>query len=510
MNSEYELMVIGGGINGAGIARDAAGRGVRVALVEQADFGSGTSSASSRLIHGGLRYLERMEFRLVAESLREREVLLRVAPHLIRPLCFVLPHVPALRPAWMMRIGLWLYDRLGGRGSLPRSRRIDLRNAPESAPLQPHLRTGFIYWDAAVDDARLVIANLRSAAAHGATVLPRTRFLSARRTRSGWEVTLAGANGERLQCRTRTLVNAAGPWVEEVLAQLPVGERQARVQLVKGSHIVVPRLHEGEHAYILQNTDGRVVFVLPFEQRYSLIGTTDVVIERPEQGWRIRKEEVRYLLEAVNRYLATPVQEQDVVWTYSGVRPLYDDGSENPSAITRDYSLKLSVEDEAPLLSVFGGKITTYRRLAEAVLAKLQPWLKESRGAWTTNEPLPGSATFDRQESWAALQARYPALPQTLLASLFRRHGTEAAAVLGDALSESALGRHFGGSLYEREVRHFVAHEWASSAEDVLWRRSKAGLELSPAQREAFTVWFQDAFAATGAIEADNTMQTFP
>lgn len=491
----YDLIVIGGGINGAGIARDAAGRGLRVALLERGDFGGGTSSASSKLIHGGLRYLEHFEFRLVAESLREREVLLRIAPHLVRPLRFVLPHARGSRPAWMMRAGLWLYDCLGGRGALPGSRSISLAGTPEGEPLDPSLRRGLAYWDASVDDARLVLANVRSAAQLGADVRPRTAFRNARREGGGWVVEIGDVgdvNGQVAHLRARVLVNAAGPWVEQVLAGVAHGPLQARTQLVKGSHIVVPRVTAGAHAYILQHPDQRVVFVLPFEENYSLIGTTDVAIGAPEQGLSITPGEIRYLLDAANRYLAVPLHESDVVWTYSGVRPLYDDGSRNPSATTRDYNLVVDATDGAPLLSVYGGKLTTYRTLAEAALARLQPWLPEQRGPWTATAPLPGGAGLDDvAAALRELQSRYDFLPPRAIEHLFRRHGTLTDAVLDGAREERQLGRHFGAGLYEREVRYFIDEEWARTAEDILWRRTKAGLHLSAIERAAFETWFE-------------------
>lgn len=489
--ARLDLIIIGGGINGAGIARDAAGRGLRAALLEQDDFASGTSSASTKLVHGGLRYLEQFEFRLVAESLREREVLLRLAPHLVTPLRFVLPHVSTLRPAWMMRLGLWMYDRLGGAGSLPPSGAIRLAGTAEGAALRGGLRKGFAYWDARVDDARLVIANLRSAVAYGAQVWSRTRFIDAVRDARGWRVEAEGSDGRRMQMHSRALVNAGGPWVERILRGIAHGGPPAHVQLVKGSHIVVPRIHPGAHAYLLQNEDGRVLFVLPFEQHYSLIGTTDVLVGTPEEGTRVTPQEIRYLLAAANRYLARPLSENDVVWSYSGVRPLYDDGSSNPSKTTRDYHLALDARDDAPLLSVFGGKITTYRTLAEAALARLHPWLPTSRGAWTATEALPGAEGWqDRDAAREALRMHYPALPSYLVDRLFDRHGNATQFVLGNARTEADLGTHFGGDLYEREVRYFIEHEWARSADDVLWRRSKAGLQLDAAQRLAFEAWF--------------------
>jgi len=488
---DYDLLVVGGGINGAGIARDAAGRGLRVALVEQGDFGGATSSSSTKLIHGGLRYLEHYEFRLVAEALAEREVLLRLASHIAWPLRFVMPQVPGLRPAWMIRSGLWLYDHLGGRISLPKSRAVRLAPDGYGAGLDPRITRGFAYSDAWVDDARLVILTLRSAQAHGAALMPRTRFVSADRRDGGWLATLEDAtDGRRGTLRARVLVNAAGPWVKPVLDATGGGHVPATVQLVKGSHVVVPRAYPGEHAFILQNHDKRIVFMIPYERRFTLIGTTDVAVASLAEARAIGVDETRYLLAAVNRYLARPLAEYDVAWSYTGVRPLYDDGSSDPSAITRDYTLVVDERDGVAQLAVFGGKITTYRRLAEAALEKLRPWLRPARGRWTHEEPLPG-AVHDVAVARDVLRARYPALPQPLLDALFRRHGALAGEVLGDARTLADLGRDFGGGLCEREVAWCVEHEWAAGADDVLWRRTKAGLHMNVAQRTEFARWFE-------------------
>jgi glycerol-3-phosphate dehydrogenase len=451
--AEYDLLIVGGGINGAGIARDAAGRGLRTLLVEQGDFGGATSSASTKLIHGGLRYLERYEFRLVAESLAEREVMLRIAPQLVKPLRFVMPHVPTLRPTWMIRAGLWLYDRMGGRSSLPGSCGARLDPDGLGAGLKPEFCRGFAYWDTRVDDARLVIANLRSAEGHGAVVLPRTRLVAARRAAGRWLATLASTEGER-QVTARVLVNAAGPWVGDVIERTGTRMPAARVRLVKGSHIVVPRLHGGDHAYLLQNTDRRIVFIIPYLDRWSLIGTTDVAAASTDAPWAITRAETRYLLDAANRYLAHPVTEADIVWSFAGIRPLYDDGKGDPAAITRDYTLVVDDRDGAPELAIVGGKLTTYRKLAETVMARLRPWLNTNRGPWTANE----------------------VLPVTIAPS-------------GDP------GRNFGGGLHQREVEYFVQHEWARTADDILWRRTKAGLAMTPAERASFAAWFDSGKA---------------
>jgi glycerol-3-phosphate dehydrogenase len=484
-----DLLVIGGGINGAGIARDAAGRGLSVVLVEQDDLAAHTSSASTKLIHGGLRYLEHYEFRLVGESLAEREVLLRNAPHIIEPLQFVLPHEPHLRPAWMIRAGLFLYDRLGGRMSLPKSFGTRLDRPGYGAGLKPRFRKGFVYADARVDDARLVVCNALDARARGADVRVRTRLTAARREGGGWLATLVGPDGASFDMTARALVNAGGPWVRDVLGDLAGVSTRAAVRHVKGSHIVVPRVHDQPHAYILQNADNRIVFVIPYQDRYSLIGTTDVPVERYEHPV-ISDEETYYLLTLANTYLERPLGASDIVWSYSGVRPLYDDGSHDPSAITRDYVLQLETAKDAagaphaPVLSVFGGKITTYRKLAEAALAELQTFFPAMGGGWTHAAPLPGGdlPNGDRNAWCVELERRYPALPCSLLRALAARHGTRVSTVLGDASCVADLGRDFGAGLTERELRYLQRDEWAKTAEDVLWRRTKCGLSMTPEQ----------------------------
>jgi glycerol-3-phosphate dehydrogenase len=480
--ARYDLAIIGGGINGAGIARDAAGRGFATLLVEQGDLGGATSSASTGLIHGGLRYLEHYEFRLVAESLAEREVVLRIAPHIVRPLQFVLPHEPHLRPAWMIRAGLFLYDHLGGRRTLPGSRGVRLAGTALGTGLKPEFRNGFSYYDAAVDDARLVIITVRAAADRGAHVRPRTRCVEARRTGDAWRLRLRDADGVEDEAEARVLVNAAGPWVREVLDHAIHLPSPGGVRLVKGSHMVVPRLYEGEHAYILQNPDGRVIFMIPYEERFTCIGTTDVAVESPEAP-RITDAEVTYLCSAASRYAARAIAPADVVHTWSGIRPLYDDGQTDPSSITRDYHFALDSAGP-PLLSIYGGKLTTYRKLAEAALRDLAPWLPP-RPSWTADVPLPGGdfggASFD--ELLATYRARYPRLDHAWLRRLLRRQGSSAADVLGDARDTADLGEDFGGGLFEREVDYLVRREWARAAEDVIWRRTKTGLFMRPDQR---------------------------
>ena len=483
-----DLLVVGGGINGAGIARDAAGRGLSVTLCERDDLASHTSSQSTKLIHGGLRYLEHYEFRLVAESLAEREVMLKLAPHLIEPLAFVLPHEPHLRPAWMIRMGLFLYDHLGGRMSLPKSFGVKLSGSRWGAGLQPRFARGFVYADARVDDARLVIVNAMSARALGATIRPRTALVSARRDGPVWRAQL-DSGGVRSEVRARAIVNAAGPWVKDLLGRLHDDPGTASVRHVKGSHIVVPRVHPEEHAYILQNADKRIVFVIPYQQKYSLIGTTDITVDDYAEP-HITEDEIDYLLKLANGYLATPLTQADIVWSYSGVRPLYDDGAANPSAVTRDYVLKLETGSEPmqpPLLSIFGGKITTYRPLAEAALAELAPFFPTMKPAWTRSAPLPGGdfAGGDRAALFAGLCARYPHLPFELLRALAGRHGSRAFDILGDASLPADLGTDFGAHLTAREIEWLVRDEWAASADDILWRRTKCGLPMSERERDA-------------------------
>jgi glycerol-3-phosphate dehydrogenase len=489
-----DLLVIGGGINGAGIARDAAGRGLSVTLVEQGDLASATSSWSSKLIHGGLRYLEQYEFRLVREALQEREVLLKLAPHIIRPLLFVLPHDRTMRPTWMVRAGLWLYDRLGGPISLPRSKAVEFPHMEFSAGLKGEIRAGFVYSDCRVDDARLTVVNAMAAREHGATVLTRARFEGAKRVGGEWEATISGADGPRT-LRAKALVNAAGPWVVDVLDRIEGDRITDRVRLVKGSHIIVPKVHSQGHAYILQNTDKRVVFIIPYEGQYSLIGTTDVAVESVAQAAAITPDETDYLLAAANRFLAKPLSAADVVSSYAGVRPLYDDGTDNPSEVTRDYVLKvdsIELRDDAktprraaPLLTVFGGKITTYRRLAEEAMGKLAPFFPGLKGDWTAGQALPGGTMPHFNAFRDEMQARYPKLGRELVESVVRRHGSRAPDVLGEARAPADLGRNFGAGLTEREIEYLRAEEWAVTAEDILWRRTKCGLHMQEAERRA-------------------------
>ena len=488
----FDLAIIGGGINGCGIARDAAGRGASVALFEQTDLASGTSSASTKLIHGGLRYLEHYEFRLVREALTEREVLWRMAPHIVWPLRFVLPHHKGLRPAWLLRLGLFLYDHLGGRKLLPPTRTLDLKTDAAGAPLKDRAATAFEYSDCWVEDARLVALNARDAAARGAMIRTRTKVVSARREAGLWTVETESAAG-RGTIRARALVNAAGPWVSQVLGHVVGANDPAAIRMVQGSHIVVPRLYEHDRCYIFQNGDGRIVFAIPYERDFTLIGTTDRDWREDPAKVAASPEEIDYLCAAASEYFGRPVTPSDVAWTYSGVRPLYDDGASKAQEATRDYVLELDAPaDGAPVLSVFGGKITTYRRLAESALAKLAPhcdWA--ARPAWTASSTLPGGdfATDGFEARVAALSARAPWLAVETARRLVRAYGTDAGAIIGDAAGPADLGRDFGAGLTEAEVRHLMRAEWARTADDVLWRRSKLGLRLDDAQKAALAAF---------------------
>jgi glycerol-3-phosphate dehydrogenase len=494
-----DLLVIGGGVNGAGIARDAVGRGLSVVLCEKGDLAEGTSSRSGKLVHGGLRYLEYYEFRLVREALIEREVLLEAAPHIIWPMRFVLPHSVEQRPAWMLWLGLFLYDHLGGRKRLPGCRRINLRVAPEGRIIRNEFRLAFEYSDCWVDDARLVVLNALDARQRGATVLTRTTARSARRVDGLWEIDLGedgNAAGASYRLRARAIVNAAGPWVENVIGQVARLNSRRRVRLVKGSHIVVKKFWDGPQAYLFQNNDKRVIFVNPYEDDLCLIGTTDVAYAGAAEDVAIDDAEIDYLLAAVNRYVTHELKRADVQYAYSGVRPLYDDNAASPSAVTRDYVFdKDEGAGRAPLLSVFGGKITTYRKLAEHAMAELGGVFPRMGGAWTARAPLPGGDLPDSDFSGflATIRQRHSWLPAPLAQHYARLYGTRIDAVLGSAASLADLGRHFGGLLYEQEARYLREIEWAQTADDILLRRTKHGLHLDEAERDDFVNWLQAA-----------------
>jgi glycerol-3-phosphate dehydrogenase len=490
---DCDLLVVGGGINGTGIARDAAGRGLSVVLCEQDDLAQHTSSASTKLIHGGLRYLEYYEFSLVRKALQEREVLLRVAPHIIWPLRFVLPHLPHLRPAWMIRAGLFLYDHLARRERLEGSARIDLRHHAAGRPLQRGYRTGFVYSDGWVEDARLVVLNAVDAAERGARVFTRTRCERLERDGDRWTATLvpraprsdeppAGATdagAPALTVRARAVVNAAGPWVHELLDRRSPVRAKHGVRLVKGSHVIVPRMFDHPYAYIFQNEDRRIIFAIPFEHDFTLIGTTDVEYHGDASHVAIDRDETAYLCELSNRYFTKTIAPADVVWSYSGVRPLLDDESSDPSSVTRDYTFELDT-DGPPILSVFGGKITTYRRLAEDALERLLPALGRSADAWTSTAPLPGgdmpNADFERFV--ITLGKRYPGVDPALRARYARAYGTRAAQVLGAARDVAGLGEAVLPGLHAAEIEYLRRVEFARTADDILWRRSRLGLHL--------------------------------
>jgi len=488
-----DLLVIGGGVNGAGIARDAAGRGLSVILVEKDDLAQGTSSRSGKLVHGGLRYLEYYEFRLVREALIEREVLLASAPHIIWPMRFVLPHSPDDRPAWLVRLGLFLYDHLGGRKRLPGTRTLDLRTAPEGAPIEPAFTRGFEYSDCWVDDARLVVLNALDASARGATVLTRTACVSARRDGKVWEAELRDQRtGTARTVRARALVNAAGPWVNDVVGRVAGVNATRNVRLVKGSHIVVPKFWEGRQAYLVQNTDKRVIFINPYQDDLALIGTTDIPYSGPPEAVAAEDVEIDYLIAVVNRYFKRKLSRRDLVHAFSGVRPLYDDNADNPSAVTRDYIFELDGGDGvAPMLSIFGGKITTFRKLSEHALEKLAPFFPSMRGAWTASAHLPGGdmpdADFER--FMGAVSQRYPWLPLPLAHHYARLYGTRIDRLLQGAASVADLGTRFGALFYEREARFLMETEWAETPEDLLERRTKHGLHLDEDEKAALERW---------------------
>ena len=477
----FDLLIVGAGIHGAGLARDAAGRGLKVLIVDQGDIGGATSSASTKLIHGGLRYLEHYAFGLVRESLAERETLLAIAPHLMREQRFVIPHTPAQRPRWMIRLGLALYDGLARGASLKRAEALALRGTPYGAPLLTEFTHGFAYSDLATDDARLTLLNAMSAAQLGAKVMARTKLVGARRAGGEWRAVLQTADGAQRQSAARILVNAAGPWIAELRKAIVGDAGPESLRLVKGSHLVVPRLYAGEQAYLLQNDDGRIAFVIPFEGAFSLVGTTEVPLDAPDAAPQIDAAEAAYLCALVGRFFQAPLDPAQAVWSYAGIRALYDDGRGSASAVSREYRLTVDGgAGEAPLLSIFGGKLTTYRHLAERVLDRLKPWLPGLRPAWSAGVPLPGGG-LGRSGLPGLLQElarRYPKLPPELLDALARRHGSLAARVLGQAQTEAELGARFAPDLYAAEVDYLVAREWAREADDILWRRTKCGLRI--------------------------------
>lgn len=517
----YDLFIVGGGINGTGIAADATGRGLSVALCEQDDLASATSSASSKLIHGGLRYLEHYEFRLVREALAEREILLANAPHLIKPLRFVLPHRPHLRPAWMIRIGLFMYDHLSRRNQLPASRGLRLDASASTNPLNDSIHYGFEYSDCRVDDARLVVANALAAQGRGARIQVRTRCIDAVRVSGLWHITLQDlATGRIHHCRARALINAAGPWAQRFIEQNLQAQSPRRIKLIKGSHFVTPKLYEGEQAYILQNEDQRIVFVIPYNGDFTLVGTTDKAYDGDPSKVEMDGEEEQYLLNVVNQHFKRQIGSDDILWRYSGVRPLCDDESDSPSAMTRDYTLETQADEngKAPLLSVFGGKITTYRRLAEAALLALKPHFPTLGSPWTRTATLPGGDIGEQTfTQWLqALQQQYAWLPQPLLQRLANAYGTRVHELLQGCSGVDDLGTDFGAGLTQREVEFLLREEWARSADDILWRRSKLGLYFNAEQHAQLESFVQTRLpeavpaASTAAPAPSNTSDTEP
>ncbi len=487
---DYDLCVIGGGINGVGIARDAAGRGLSVLLVEAQDLAGATSSASTKLIHGGLRYLEHYEFKLVRESLQEREILLKAAPHIIWPMRFVLPHDQKLRPYWMIKAGLKLYDFLGGKKSLPKSEALDFGSTPIADPLNDAYKRGFAYSDCWVEDSRLVVLNAMDAYERGAVIMPRTAcmFMEPAPNKDGWSMIMRNTlNGDEFQIKAGMVVNAAGPWVRSFLENCNIAtdasdDYTPRVRLVKGSHIILPKLYKGDQSFILQQPDGRIVFTIPYEKNYTLVGTTDVPHEGDASTVQISDEEIIYLCDAINRSFKTIISPAHVISHYSGVRSLVDDGNANASKVTRDYKLYTDERYGPPILSVFGGKITTYRHLAEDVVNRVATFYpKKSLPAWTQKATLPGGDLPDKDfdKFLKSLKDRYTFMPEDLLTRYARAYGTRIGAIMEGVNKTSDLGTHYGDNIYEAEILYLIQYEFAHTTEDILWRRSKCGLHIS-------------------------------
>ncbi|MDB1123508.1 glycerol-3-phosphate dehydrogenase [Vibrio algarum] len=496
----YDLIVIGGGINGVAVASDAAGRGLDVALFEMNDLASATSSASSKLIHGGLRYLEHYEFRLVSEALAEREVLLNNAPHLVAPLRFQLPHRPHLRPAWMIRIGLFLYDNIGKRVSLPASHGLKFAS---NGPLLPQMKKGFEYSDCAVDDARLVVINAKLAQQKGAKIHTRSKCIGATRSEEGWRVKIKDTiTGKITEAKAKALVNAAGPWVDKFFdSQLKMTSPRG-IRLVKGSHIIVPKMYQEEHAFILQNEDNRIVFVLPYLDDYSVIGTTDVEYTGDPSKVAIDQDEINYLCDIVNQHFVKPVSPKDVISTWSGVRPLCEDESSDAQAVTRDYTIELDEQlPSAPLLSIFGGKLTTYRKLGQAAVDQIAPFFPEMSEAWTKTAILPGGDFTDRDALQRILFTQYPWLDVSIAKRFVKAYGTLSVAILKQKTSIEELGVHFGHGLYQAEVDYLVSEEWAVSVEDILWRRSKLGLKFTQVEIDTLNKYLNSSEAQMSNLE---------
>lgn len=497
-NKIYDVMVIGGGINGSGIAVDAAMRGLKVGLCEAEDFASSTSSASSKLVHGGLRYLEQYEFKLVKEALREREVLIKKAPHLIHPLKFILPHAKHLRPTWMIHMGLFLYDFLAGKMSLPKSRKVDLKDSIEGQSLNDAYKVGFSYSDCRIDDARMVIANVLDAQSYGADIFVPYACTHAQRNEDGlWEIQLQGKNNSTHTIKAKSIINAAGPWVADIINDVVQSHSKSRVRLVKGSHIVVPKLYEGDHAYILQNKDGRIVFALPYgfkdqhQNDFTVIGTTDIQYQGDPRKVQISGDETQYLCELISEYFKKPVKPSDVLSSWSGVRPLYDDNADNPSKVTREYHLEVEDKDgKVPLISIFGGKITTYRTLSMVVVDRLKPYFSGLKNSSTANAKSYGGDFNDFNAFFESFKQKHSWLPQDLAYRLASSYGSQVSLILKDATSLSALGQDFGCGLYETELNYLYQYEWCHSVEALLWRRTKLGLWMDASAIAELQQWF--------------------
>ena len=492
----YDLVIIGGGINGTAIARDASGRGLSILLCEKDDLASHTSSSSTKLIHGGLRYLEYYEFRLVREALIEREALLNAAPHIIWPMRFILPYDKGLRPAWMLRLGLFLYDNIGGRKKLPGTKKVKLRDAPHADILESRFKFGFEYSDCWVEDARLVVLNAMDAHTRGAEIMTRSEVTHIASVKDGYEVTYKTENSDPVTVMAKGIVNSSGPWVDQLLLRVDSGQDDgAAVRLVKGSHIVIRKVYDSDHSYMFQNADNRIIFAIPYERDYTLIGTTDVPYDPSEGEVKISEKEIDYLIDAANEYFEKDIKRDDVAWTYSGVRPLYDDKSDNASAVTRDYVLNISEFSEgAPLMSIYGGKITTSRKLAEHATRKLKDYYKYTTYSdWTDGEFFPGGdmPNSDFEAFFKQAKKDYPSIDVKILYRLCRAYGTRIEDIFANRPKDKLLGQLFGAGLSEAEVNYLVAYEFVTRADDVLWRRSKLGLHMNAVEREAFTTWFE-------------------
>ena len=495
----YDLLIIGGGINGAGIARDAAGRGLKVLLCEKDDLASHTSSASTKLIHGGLRYLEHYDFALVRKALMEREVLLKAAPHIIWPLRFVLPYHKDMRPSWLLRAGLFLYDHLGGRKMLPATKTLSRKTSAVFDPLKPHFKKGFEYSDCWVEDARLVVLNAMDARERGATIMTRTECMALESHQNAWRATLRVDGRADMTVDAKVVINAAGPWVDHIAGQAGARSNAPQVRLVKGSHIIVPKMFEDERCFFFQAGDGRIIFAIPYEdRRFTLIGTTDLPFEGDLNAVEASAEEIAYLCDITNEYFEQNITPEDVVSTYSGVRPLFEDQAEDASSVTRDYVLKIQETDGAPMLSVIGGKITTYRKLAEDAIKHLKAYFPETQTLRTADVPLPGGdiENADIAAFLTTLSSQYAWLPEDLRHRYARTYGTRVHALIGDATQLTDLGHHFGGGLYQQEVDYLIEHEFAQTPEDILTRRTKLGLHMTSDEINALRDQFQNRLVA--------------